>query len=292
MDRAPSDTWTVSRLLTWTADFLKKKGSDSPRLDAEVLLSHVLEWPRVKLYTHFEDEVGERAKATYRDLVKRRSEGAPVAYLVGKKEFFSMDFAVSSVVLIPRPDTETAVVAALDCLKGRPSPHVVDVGTGSGCIALAIAKGCPTARVIAIDVSPEALGVATSNAASLNLADRVDFRQGDLLEPVVGEGPFDLIVSNPPYIPTSDIDELEQGVRDYEPHLALDGGPDGLRIVQRLVASAAESLVPGGSLVIEIGSAQEEAVRSLISEVEGLVLAPTIRDAANHPRVILARRSR
>ena len=171
MDRPPAETWTVGRLLTWTAEFLKKKGADSPRLDAEVLLSHVLNWPRVQLYTHFEDEVGEQARATFRELVKKRSEGAPVAYLVGRKEFFSLSFAVTPSVLIPRADTETAVVAALDCLKGRPTPHVVDVGTGSGCLALTIAKRCEGAKIVAIDLSNDALAVASANAKTLGLSE-------------------------------------------------------------------------------------------------------------------------
>ena len=285
------DIWSVGRLLTWTADFLKKKGSDSPRLDAEVLLAHVLEWQRVQLYTHFEDEVGETARSKYRDLVKKRSEGMPVAYLVGRKDFFSLPLTVSPAVLIPRPDTETAAVAALEVLKGRANPRVVDVGTGSGCLALAIAKGCTTALIFAIDISAEALGVAKGNAQALGLADRVEFREGDLLAPVAEGGPFDLIVSNPPYIRSEDIPTLEPGVRDYEPHLALDGGGDGLRVVARLIAEAAPLLAAGGHLILEIGSAQEGPVRSLITDRPELVLAPTIRDAANHPRVIRATRS-
>lgn len=284
------EKWTIGRLLAWTADFLKKKGAESPRLDAEVLLAHVLDWRRVQLYTHFEDELSERDRTKFRDLVKKRSEGAPVAYLVGRKEFFSLPLKVTPAVLIPRPDTETAVVAALECLKLIPSPRVVDVGTGSGALALAIAKRQESARVIAIDVSPEALAVARENAESLGLADRVEFREGDLLAPVAEDPPFDLIVSNPPYIPTADIAGLEPGVRDFEPHAALDGGEDGLRIVARLIERAAPRLVPGGSLVLEIGSAQEAPVREMIGAAKGWTIAPTIRDAANHPRVIRASR--
>ena len=288
MPNEATERWTVGRLLSWTADFLKKKGSESPRLDAEVLLAHVLEWPRVSLYIHFEDEVGERAKATYRELVRKRSEGEPVAYLIGRKEFFSLPFLVSCDVLIPRPDTETLVVAALDFLKGKEGPRVVDVGTGSGCLALAIAKHHVSARVIATDLSEKAIAIATQNAHKLEVTERVEFRQGDLLTPVVNELPFDLIVSNPPYIPSDDIPNLEPGVRDFEPHLALDGGIDGLRIVERLIKQAASLLVEGGSLILEIGSAQEMPVRSAVEANGNFVLAPTIRDAANHPRVIRA----
>ncbi len=288
MRRDVDGPWTVGRLLTWTADFLKKKGAESARLDAEVLLAHVLDWPRVALYTHFEDEIGERPRSAFRELVRKRSEGAPVAYLVGRKEFFSIPLAVGPAVLIPRPDTETAVVEALEQLKGREAPAVVDVGTGSGCIALAIAKNHKTARVFALDLSPEALAVARTNAETLGLADRVEFREGDLLAPVSVDGPFDLIVSNPPYIPSEILPSLEPGVRDFEPRLALDGGPDGLRVVARLIAEAPGLLRPGGSLILEIGSAQEGPVRDLIAARPEFALAPTVRDAANHPRVVRA----
>lgn len=282
------ERWTVGRLLIWTAEFLGKKGSESPRLDAEVLLAHVLDWQRVQLYTHFEDEIGGRDRSVYRDLVKRRSEGMPVAYLVGRKEFFSLRLAVGPAVLIPRPDTETLVVEALERLKGRDAPRVVDVGTGSGCLALAIAKGHESARVIAIDLSAEALALARENAKSLGLADRVQFLQGDLLAPVAEAGQFDAIIANPPYIPSAEIASLGPEVRDYEPRLALDGGPDGLRVVDRLIEQAEGLLAPGGDLILEIGSAQEAPVRDLIAAKRTLVLAATIRDASNRPRVIRA----
>jgi release factor glutamine methyltransferase len=168
----------------------------------------------------------------------------------------------------------------------------VDVGTGSGAIALACAKALTEARFIAIDASPEALAVARRNAETHKLADRVRFVSGDLLTPVAAEGPFDAILSNPPYIPTADVAGLEPGVRDFEPHLALDGGPDGLAVVTRLIDQAVPLLVPGGLLLIEIGSSQEEAVRALVASQPSLELGPTVRDAANHPRVIRAVRRR
>ena len=286
----PEDRWTVGRLLKWTQDFLKKKGAESPRLDAEVLLASVLKCERVQLYTRFTDEVEEGPRSAFRDLVKRRAEGAPVAHLVGRKEFFSLDFAVSPAVLIPRPDSESVVVEALTRLKGVEGPRCVDVGTGSGCLALAVAHRHKTARFIAIDLSPEALAVARGNAAKLKLSDRVEFREGDLLGPVAGEAPFDLILSNPPYIASAVVPTLEPGVRDFEPHLALDGGEDGLCVVERLIGQALPLLKVGGSLILEIGSDQEAPVRDLIAARPGFDLAPTVRDAANHPRVIHARR--
>jgi release factor glutamine methyltransferase len=290
MSTETPELWTVGRLLTWTTDYLKKRGAESPRLDAEVLLAHALGWERVQLYTRYEDEVADAPRAAFRELVRRRAEGMPVAYLVGRKEFFSLPLTVSPAVLIPRPDTETAVVEFLERFKGREEVLVVDVGTGSGCIALACASQHKTARFCATDTSAEALAVAAANAAKLGLADRVTFRQGDLLAPVAAEGPFDAIVSNPPYIPTAVIPTLEPGVRDYEPHAALDGGPDGLRVVTRLIAEAVPLLKPGGHLILEIGTAQEAPVRALIAELPALELASTIRDFANHPRVVRAAR--
>lgn len=282
------ERWNIGRLLTWTTDFLRRKGAESPRLDAEVLLAHVLDWPRVQLYTHFEEPVGDRDRAAFRELVRQRAEGRPVAYLVGRKEFYSLTLAVSPDVLIPRPDTETVVVEFLSLFKGRDAPRALDVGTGSGAIALACVSQHKTARFLATDRSPKALALARANAEKLGLGERIAFREGDLYEAAAGEGPFDAILSNPPYIATDEIDALEPGVRDNEPHLALDGGPDGLAVVSRLIAGAPSRLKPGGYLILEIGSAQERPVRDLIAAQEALVLAPTVRDAANHPRVVRA----
>jgi release factor glutamine methyltransferase len=285
------EPWTIGKLLNWTTDYLRRRGSESPRLDAEVMLAFVFDWQRVQLYTHFEEEVGERARSAFRDLVRRRAEGSPVAYLVGRKEFYSLTLAVSPAVLIPRPESEFVVVEFQQVAKTIEVPRVVDVGTGSGCLAIACAHQHPTARVIAVDLSPEALELAGKNAARHGVADRIEFRQGDLLEPVVGEGPFDVILSNPPYIPTGDIPNLEAGVRDYEPHLALDGGPDGLGVVEGLIAQSIPLLKPGGHLILEIGSAQEPPVRALITAHSEFALTPTVYDLRKHPRVIRAVRN-
>jgi release factor glutamine methyltransferase len=286
-----SEAWTVGRLLTWTTGHLQRRGSESPRLDAEVLLAHVLSWERVRLYTHYESEISESQRGAYRELVRRRAQGTPVAYLVGRKEFYSLALAVSPAVLIPRPDSEFVVVEFLAALQKRAGPLAVDVGTGSGCLALACAHQHKTARFLAIDSSAQALDVARANAEALRLTDRVSFFQGNLLEPVAALGPFDAIISNPPYIPSGQIPTLEPGVRDYEPHNALDGGPDGLRVVANLIEQAAPLLSPGGHLILEIGTAQEEAVRHLIAAQPGLKLTPTVRDHANHPRVVHASRA-
>ena len=286
----PDERWTVGRLLTWTADFLKRRGAESPRLDAEVLLADVLGWERVQLYTHFEEDVGVRSRGAFRDLIRRRAEGMPVAYLVGRKEFYSLPLRVSPAVLIPRPDSEYVVVEFLSLTKGLDAPHAVDVGTGSGNLALACCHQHKSARFVAIDLSPEALAVADANAKALGLSDRVEFRQGNRLEPVASEGRFDVILSNPPYIPTAIIPTLEPGVRLYEPHQALDGGEDGLRMVAPLIEESVPLLKPGGHLILEIGSDQEVPVRSLIAAQPQLKLVPTVRDHANHPRVVRATR--
>jgi release factor glutamine methyltransferase len=286
----PEERWTVGRLLTWTTDYLKRRGAESPRLDAEVLLAKVLGWDRVQLYTRYEQEVGDGPRGDFRALVRRRSEGMPVAYLVGRKEFYSLGLTVSPAVLIPRPDSEFVVVEFLAMTRELEAPRAVDVGTGSGCLALACAQHHKTAQFVAIDISPEALTVAGANARTHGLSDRIDFRLGDRLAPVAGEAPFDVILSNPPYIPTAVIPTLEPGVRDYEPHCALDGGPDGLRMVAPLVAEAAALLKTGGHLILEIGNDQEGPVRDLIAAQPVLKLAPTVRDHANHPRVVRATR--
>jgi release factor glutamine methyltransferase len=282
--------WTIGKLLSWTTDFLRRRGSESPRLDAEVMLAHVLDWQRVQLYTHYDEEVGETARTAFRTLVRRRAEGSPVAYLIGRKEFYSLPLEVSPAVLIPRPESEFVVVEFLEVAKHKAQIRAVDVGTGSGCLAIACTHQHPSARFVAIDISAEALELAQRNAEKHGVADRINFRQGDLLEPVAKEGPFDVILSNPPYIPSGEIPGLEPGVRDYEPHTALDGGADGLRVVSRIIHQAMPLLRPGGHLILEIGTAQEGPVRAQITEEGGLEIAPTVYDLRKHPRVIRATR--
>jgi release factor glutamine methyltransferase len=283
-----AERWSVGRLLSWTAEFLKKKGSESPRLDAEVLLAFALGWDRVKLYTRYDDEVDEPPRAAFRDLVKRRADGAPVAYLVGKKEFFSLTLTVNPSVLIPRPDSEFVVVEFLAAFKGVEAPRIVDVGTGSGCLALACIQNHKTATALAIDISADALLVAERNAECLGLSGRVSFREGNLLQSIKDDGPFDAILSNPPYIKSEVVPRLERGVSAFEPHLALDGGLDGLRVVAPMIQQAVSLLKTGGILLLEIGSDQEADVRALLAAEPELDLSPTVRDHANHPRVLKA----
>jgi release factor glutamine methyltransferase len=281
--------WTVGRLLDWTGKYLAEKGSESPRLDTEVLLAHALGCKRIELYTRHDEEVAEDGRDRFRALIRQRVEGCPVAFLVGRKEFYSLELEVNRSVLIPRPDTENLVEECLRLAKGMTEPAVLDIGTGSGCIAVAVAKYCKQARVSAVDISSESLEVASRNAAKHGVAERVHFLQGDLFAPLTAGERFDFILSNPPYIPHGDIAGLAAGVRDYEPHRALDGGPDGLEVFGRLVTEAPAWLKPGGYLVVEIGSPQEKPARERIEARGGFELAKTIYDSAGHPRVLRAR---
>ena len=281
-----TETWTVRRLLEWTEDFLRKKGVESPRLEAQILLAYALGCKKIDLYVRHDEEPPEDKRAAFREMIKRRAEGMPVAYLVGHREFYSLEFAVSPAVLIPRPETETLVMEALRWLKPMEAPRVLDVGTGSGAIAVAVARQHKTARVTAVDVSAPALEVATGNARKHGVADRVTFVEGDLFAPVAGQT-FDLVVSNPPYIARSEFPAMDAGVREFEPRSALDGGPEGLDFYRRIAAGVANYLAPGGAVMVEIGATQEPAVRELFAA--HLDLGPGFKDAAGRPRVVTAR---
>jgi release factor glutamine methyltransferase len=222
-------------------------------------------------------------------LIGKRIEGCPVAYLVGRKEFYSLELEVSPAVLIPRPDTETLVLHALAVAKQYAAPRILDIGTGSGNIPIALAKHLPQAQITTIDRSSAALAVARRNAEKHGVAGRIRFLEGDLFSPLQGVGErFELIVSNPPYIASADLPHLEVGVRQYEPMLALDGGEGGYAVITRLLDQVAPFIAAGGHLVLEIGAPQEAAVRGLIESAPQWRLAPTIRDDAGHPRVLLA----
>ncbi|NDC62764.1 MAG: peptide chain release factor N(5)-glutamine methyltransferase, partial [Planctomycetia bacterium] len=231
--------WTVGRLLTWTTGWLSSRGSDSPRLDAEVLLAHVRGCQRIELYTAFDTPVDEGQRGRFRDLVRRRGEGEPVAYLVGSREFFSLSFDVGPAVLVPRPETEGLVVRVLDLCRPLAAPRIADVGTGSGAVAITLAKHLPQAAVVATDISPEALEVARSNAMRHGVADRIDFVGCDLLDDPRTAGPWDVIVSNPPYVRDDEFDHLPRDVRIHEPRTALVAGPTGVEVIARLAAAAA-----------------------------------------------------
>ena len=289
-DAAPPPVWTLQALLAWTTDFLAKKGIASPRLEAQVLLAHVLGCPRIELVARSTEVASDEVRAAFRELVKRRVDGWPVAYLTGVKEFYLLKYDVSPAVLIPRPETETLVLEALRLLKPQTAPAVLDLGTGSGCIAVSVAHQKKDARVVAVDVSPDALEVARRNATTHGVADRIDFRQGDLFSPVPAGSAFDLVVSNPPYVTPTELAGLAPDVRDHEPRLALDGGPDGLAFYRRIAAAVGAVLKPGGWVLVEIGATQEAAVRQLFGERPELEVGPTLKDAAGLPRVVGAKR--
>jgi release factor glutamine methyltransferase len=287
--RTTDQSWTFGKLLDWTAKFLAEKRAEFPRLDAEVLLAHVEGCKRIELYTRYEEPASESVRARFKELVRKRIEGCPVAYLVGRKEFFSLEFDVGPAVLIPRPDTETLVTECLERVKELTEPAIADVGTGSGAIAIALAKHHPQARITAIDLSAEALAIARRNADKHGVQDRIQFLEGDLLAPLPAGASFDIIASNPPYIAREDWDKLPVGVRQYEPRMALEGGPSGYQVVEKLIEWAKPFLRLGGYLIVEIGSPQESRVRQMIESHSGYELGPTIRDYSGHPRVLRAR---
>lgn len=287
------EKWTILRLLQWTEDYLRRHQADSPRLEAEVLLAEARHCQRIDLYTAFDEEADEPTRVAFRELVRRRAEGMPVAYLVGRKEFYSLSFRVTPDVLIPRPETEHIVVALLDLAKTYQRPQstleVLDVGTGSGILAVCAAKHLKNCCVTAVDISSAALEIARKNAADHKIAEQIAFVESDLLGALSTEQTFDFIVSNPPYVSEGEYAELPTDVREHEPRSALVAGPTGTEVIARLIEQAAPRLRPGGTLLIEISPMIHDAVKQLVEARDGLTLQPTIKDLAGHNRVIQAR---
>jgi release factor glutamine methyltransferase len=284
-------TWTLGALLDWTAKHLAQKRVESPRLDAEVLLAHAVGCKRIDLYgARFGEVASPEVREQYRDLIRKRLEGCPVAYLVGRKEFFGLEFKVTPAVLIPRPDSEHVVMECLALAKTIEQPRILDIGVGSGNLTVSLAKHLPKAHLTAVDRSPDALAIARENAERHGVSDRVRFLEGDAFGPLGADEKFNFIVSNPPYIPHGDLDKLPVGVRQYEPVLALDGGPDGFAVFDRLIGDARSRLVPGGWLIVEIGAPQEVPARQRLEAHPEYELSPTVRDFSGHPRVLKARR--
>jgi len=258
---------TVLEVISKSSDFLAKKGVDSPRLQTELLLAHVLQLPRMKLYLNFERQLTEPELDSLRKLVQRRGQREPLQHLVGSASFCGLDMAVNRHVLIPRPETELLAEAGwqfLSTLNSQPST-VLDFGTGSGCIAIALAAKCPTSRVIALDVSADALAIAKQNAAKNGFTDHIEFRHGDGFAVLNPDERFDLIVSNPPYIASAEIETLQPEVRDHDPRGALDGGADGLDFYRRLAAEARTFLKPRGKLMLEFGEGQADATSAILT---------------------------
>lgn len=263
----PPEDWTVIRLLQWTSSFFESHGIASHRLDAELLLAEVLGVARIDLYLRHDQPLNSDELEHFRGLVKRRRNREPVAYLLGEKAFWTLDLSVGPEALIPRPETECLVEAVLAFLKDRPERndgHYLDLGTGSGAIALALAASCPAARVSAVDRSLSALALAARNRRRHQLQERLDLVAGNWLEsfsPIRAR--FDVITSNPPYIPSDQIDGLQPEVSRYEPRMALDGGRDGLDCIRVLLTQAPNFLAPGGALFLEIGHDQYPDVQRL-----------------------------
>jgi len=280
-----TETWTVRRVLEWaTADF-RGRELDSPRLDAELLLASALKCTRLDLYTGMDRPLEPSELAAYRKAIARRRQREPVAHIVGEKEFWSLAFEVTPDVLVPRPDTETLVDAAL---HAGPGARLHDLCTGSGCAAIAIASERPELVVDAVDVSPAAVAVARRNAARHGLESRVTVHGGDLYAPLPEGARYSMIVSNPPYVPDAEIDGLAAEVR-REPRLALAGGADGLDVVRRILAGAPRFLAPGGAVLLEIDPRQAAAVSQKIGSEALGVCGEVVRDLAGQERVVVFR---
>lgn len=281
---SPNAQATLAQTLALAVEALRDV-SDTPRLDAEILLAHALGWSRARVLARLQETIPDDALQAFRVLVQRRAASEPVAYLTGRKEFYGLEFFVDRRVLVPRPETETLVAAALEWARQRFSPHdtllIADIGTGSGCIAVALAVHLPNAMIYATDLSSDALTVARQNVERHGVADRVVLLCGDLLAPL--PQPVDLLVSNPPY---TVLDDIDAGVRLHEPHLALDGGSDGLAIYRRLLAAAPQALRPGGALMLEIGATQAEAVTALARRAFPSAAVRVLRDLAGWDRVV------
>lgn len=284
------DIWTIARVLAWAADDLRTRGQETPRLDAEVLLAHVLGTTRLGLITDSARPLSKQELLAYRELHKRRRNAEPVAYLVGVREFYGRRFRVDKRVLVPRPDTEILVEVALERTRDRSlDARVLDLCTGSGCVAITLACERPTWSVLGTDLSEDALTVARDNAARLGAAPRAYFRRSDLFADVGGAAAaFDLITANPPYIAESEREELPATVAQFEPSMALFSGADGLDLVRALVAQAPEHLEPNGILAIEIGYGQAPAVAALF-ERAGFADVDVRKDYGGIERIVSGR---
>lgn len=283
---------TVLEGIQKSAEFLAKKGVDSPRLQAELLLAHVLKLPRMKLYLNFERVLTDAETDSFRELVKRRSQREPLQHITASTSFCGLEIAVNRHVLVPRPETEVLAELGWKWLAenpNAPSVMALDFGTGSGCLAIALAVKCSQAKMVALDCSTEALEVAKQNAAQNGVVERIEFLQGDGFAALQGDSrAFDLIISNPPYIPTAEIDALEPEVRDYDPRGALDGGINGLNFYRRFAAEARPFLKADGRIMLEFGDGQAESIRKIFEEQNWIVEA-IHADYTQRQRILIAR---
>lgn len=296
-NQEPSEqkNWTVRAVLEWTTDFFARNGLDSPRLDAEVLLAHVLGEERLGLYLQYESTVPTASLQAYRGLIRRRAAREPVAYITGRREFYSISLSVGPSVLIPRPETEHLVEALLGQVQtrtgwaGGETLKILEIGTGSGNLCIALASQLPQARIVSLDISFPALSVAVSNVrAHSECSGRIRLLQGDLFEGLQPEGArFHLIVSNPPYVPAESWNDLPAEVRDFEPRVALDGGRQGTEVLKRILRDAWRHLLPDGALVLEIGEDQAGSLLGLAEETGKYRGSRVLEDYAGKPRVLV-----
>jgi release factor glutamine methyltransferase len=295
-------TWTIQKLLNWTTEYFTEKGIDSPRLSAELLLTCVLEMKRIELYTQFDKTVTKEQLDILHDLVKRAGQHEPIAYLTGKTEFYSLQLEVCPDCMIPRPETELLVERAIEFLRRRNGPQFVcDLCTGCGCIAVAIAKNFSQAKIIATDICDAALNVAAKNIEKHKLKDRITLLSGDLFDPIVpqldvekpvrhspGDGGFDLIVCNPPYVSADEYEKLEKNVKDYEPKLALFAGIDGLDVYRRIIKEVDQFLKSDAALMLEIGYAQGRAIKKLLEQAGAFAEIKVEKDFHDNDRIVTA----
>ncbi|MFZ0034979.1 MAG: peptide chain release factor N(5)-glutamine methyltransferase [Sedimentisphaerales bacterium] len=298
--------WTIQKLLNWVTEYLTNKGIDSPRLSAELLLSYVLELKRIELYTQFEKIIAEQQLDQLHDLVERAGQHEPVAYLVGKTEFYSLEVDITPDCMIPRPETELLVERAIEFLRtssGKPvaarshrgEQFVCDLCTGSGCVAVAIARNYPNAHIIATDISDAALSVAAKNIEKHHLEERIRLLCGDLFDPLIPQlevNKFDLIVCNPPYVSAAEFEKLDKNVKEYEPKLALFAGDDGLDIYRRIIEKVEQFLKPNAALMLEVGYDQGQAVRQLLEQIGRFSEITIEKDFRGNGRVVIAKKRR
>ena len=287
-------TWTVLSLLEWTTNFLREHGSSSPRLDAEVLLAHARGCQRIQLYMAFDQPASAELRDTFRNLIRQRANGAPVAYLVGMREFFSRSFKITSDVLIPRPETEFVLITLLELIAKQGGKEaewqIADIGTGSGILAITAALELPKAHVVAVDKSRAALEIAQLNARSHGVEDRIKFVECDIIAEFPAMPPLDFVISNPPYVTTEEFENLPRDVRDFEPKMALVAGETGLDVIHPLVAAAGQKLKSGGYLLIEISPQLQQPVLEHLAETGHFEAGQMRRDLSQLPRVVYARR--
>ena len=285
MNDKNKEIWNIGAIIKWTGQYFSEKGVDNPRLDAEVLLCHILGKDRIYLYVHFDQPLEPSELTAFREAVKKRAMRLPVAYITGQKEFMGLTFTVTPDVLIPRPDTEILVEDALARLAICEQPAILDIGTGSAAIIVSVLKTLPAASGVSVDISPQALEVARMNATAHGVIDRLQIKQGDLFAPVNGQR-FDAVLSNPPYIPDGDIAKLELEVR-REPRLALAGGVDGLDFYRRIISGGASYLNPNGFIAMEVGINQAKDVAALAEQSLTLRVDSIIKDYAGIDRVVV-----